>query len=322
MSRRAGVTRYRDAMTRRFRFGVQVVSAASKAAWVAEARAAEELGYDVIVLPDHIGDQFAPLPALVSIADATERIRVGTFVLDNDFRNPLFLAQEAATVDLLTEGRFELGLGAGWLGRDYERLGLEFAGPRIRADRLIEAFSIIDPYLRGEDCSFKGDHYSVKNVEAAPRCVQNPRPPILIGAGGRRILSFAARYADIISVFFTSRPDGSGFELAEAKASVFDDKVAWIKKNAMGRATQPELNVLLQYLEVTPNRQAAAEEQAREFQTTSEEILALPFHLIGTMDQIAEDLLQRRDRFGISYLTVPHRYMQQFAPIIGRLRNT
>ena len=309
-------------MVKRFRFGIQISEADSKTDWVDQAQLAEELGYDVIVVPDHLGNQLAPFPALVSAAEATDTIRLGTFVINNDLRHPLLLAREAATVDLLTEGRLELGIGAGWLGQDYQRLGTTFDKPGVRLGRLKEAARILDLYFVGEPFSFEGKHYRVANVEPKPRPVQRPRPPVLIGGGGEQILSFAAQEADIVSVFIRSMPDGSGFDVTEMTAAAYQQKTDLVRRVAREAGRDPELNVLLQYFEVTNDRVPVAQEHAREYGTDSTDLLALPFELFGTMDQIVEDLDERRARFGISYITVFDKHMRAFAPIIERLAGT
>ncbi len=308
--------------TRPFRFAVQLAQAASHREWVAQVKLAERLGYSVCVMPDHVSNQLAPLPALVAAADATQRIRIGSLVLDNDFRHPLLLAHEAATVDLLSDGRLELGIGAGWLGRDYERLGIPFAPPRTRLERLRESIQIIESYFAGETFSFEGAHCTAHGVEPGPRWVQQPRPPILIAGGGRRLLRFAARHADIISVFPQSLPGGSGFEVAETSPAAFDAKVALIHSAAGERAAEVELNVLLQDLTLTKNRRSVAVEHAEELGISGEEVLESPLELIGTIEQVVDDLLSRRERYRISYLTIPDRYMQAFAPIVERLSGT
>jgi probable F420-dependent oxidoreductase len=309
-------------MRRSFRFGLQLAEALSKQDWVRQVHQAEDLGYDIVVLPDHVGDQLSPFAALVSAGEASEKLRLGTFVLDNDFRHPLLLAQEAATVDLLTEGRLELGLGAGWMGQDYERLRMEFASPGERLGRLKETVEIIDLYFTGEPFSFEGRHYEVGEHKPSPVPTQDPRPPLLIGGGGQQILEFAAKKADIVSVFLTSHPDGSGFDSEELRAETHDRKIAQVLAAAGERADSLELNVLLQYFEITNDRAGVASEHAEELGTDRDDLLALPFELIGTLDQIVEDLLTRRERFGISYITVFDKYMEEFAPVIERLRDS
>jgi probable F420-dependent oxidoreductase len=306
-------------MTRRFRFAIQLRNAPSKANWAQQAREAEQLGYDVIVLPDHVSDQLSPFPALVSAAEATKNIRLGTFVIDNDFRHPLLLVQEAATVDLLTEGRLELGIGAGWMGQDYTRLGMKFDPPKVRLQRPKEAVTIVDRFFDGQVFSFDGRHYRVQDAQAYPASVRKPRPLLLVGGGGPQLLEFAARQADIVSVFLRSLRDGSGFDLAELRAAPYQQKADHVRRVAAIAGRNPELNVLLQYFEITADRYAVAEEHARELGTDPDDLLALPFELIGTIDQIVEDLVERRERLGISYITVFDKYMHDFARVIERV---
>lgn len=279
-----------------------------------DARRAEELGYDVVCIPDHVGTQLAPFPALAAAAAATDRIRVGTLVLDNDFRHPLVTAHEAATLHILSAGRLELGLGAGWLRRDYDRLGIDFAPPRVRVERLEEAVEIVTRYFRGDPFSFAGRHY---DVEAEPlRLPSGVAPPsLLIGGGGPRVLALAGRHADVASVFFTAKREGSGFEGMRAEA--FRRKIDLLRASAGGRADEVELNALVQAFEVTDDRDAAVERWAKELDATPEDLLSLPFALVGTVDEIVEDLERHRETYGISYFTV--RDADAFAPVVGRL---
>jgi probable F420-dependent oxidoreductase len=181
-------------VTRAFRFGVQLWTAPSRSAWRDKVKNAEGLGYDVIVVADHLGEGVAPLQALTAAADASTKLRLGTLVLDNDFRHPVVMAREAAALDVLSEGRFELGLGAGWLGRDYERSGLPFDPPGVRVERLEESVEIVTRALAGESVSFSGRHYEVSGFEVHPRPIQSP-VPLMLGAGGRRMLRLAAEHA-------------------------------------------------------------------------------------------------------------------------------
>src|ERR1700719_2164953 len=183
-----------------FRFGVNVRSAESRAEWQAKARKIEALGYQILNLPDHLTDLVSPLPALVSAAEATTTIRVGTNVLNNDLRHPVLVAREAAAVDLLTDGRFELGLGAGSIQSEYDQVGLDFDRGAVRVDRLTEAVTVIKGLLRGEQVTFAGQHYRVTGHTIAPLPVQKPHPPMLIGGNGTRLLTLAAREADIVGL--------------------------------------------------------------------------------------------------------------------------
>lgn len=302
-------------MRRPFRFAVQFHSAATSERWIADARRAEELGYDVVCIPDHVGTQLAPFAALTAVAAATSRIGVGTFVLDNDFRHPLLTAHEAATVHLLSDGRLELGLGAGWLRRDYERLGVEFAPPSMRVDRLAEAVEIVRRYFEGRAFSFDGSHYSVSDAEPLQLPANLGRPRLLIGGGGRRVLDLAARSADVASVFLTAKPEGSAFE--DMRVETYRRKIEWLRASA--RAGEIEVNVLLQAFEVTAERRAAVERWAGEFETTPEDFRALPFGLVGTVDEIVDDLRRHRETYGLSYVTARVEDLETFAPIVERL---
>src|SRR5437867_2123293 len=181
-----------------FRFGVILRSAASRADWAEKARKVEALGYAVLTVPDHLANLVAPMPALASAAEATTRLRIGTMVLNNDFRHPVLVAREAATLDLLSDGRLELGLGAGHMRSEYEEAGLRFDPGRVRVERLAESVRIVKALLDGKPTTLEGDHYRVSAHRVFPRPVQRPRPPILIGGHGRRLLSLAAREAEIV----------------------------------------------------------------------------------------------------------------------------
>ena len=299
-----------------FRFGVQLAEASSRAEWIDKARTAEALGYGVVTVPDHVGELLSPLPAVVSIAEATETSRVGALVLDNDFRHPLLMAQEAATVQLLTDGRFDLGVGAGWMIQDYEHLGIEFDPAGVRVERLGETLEILDLYFKGEPFSYDGRHYRV--TEPEPLKLPGDRPRLVVGGGGRRVLELAALHADVASVFLKSLPDGSGFKLGDSPADTYRAQVDLVLE-ACERDEPPEINVLLQSADATNDRMKVAAKLAAEWETTTDEFLRLPFGLIGTPEQMTEDLLERRERLGISYVTVFEKDMQTLAPVIERL---
>jgi probable F420-dependent oxidoreductase len=299
-----------------FRFGVQCARAASADEWAEKARHAEALGYDAFVLPDHVGKQLAPFPAMLAAAQATERIKVGVLVLDNDFRHPLLLAHEAASLQVLTGGRLELGIGAGWNGRDYTALGIPFEVPGVRFTKLREAIEIVDRYLDGERFSWSGEHYRVTDVEPL---AMPTRPPLLIAGGGPRMLRLAAERADIVGIFITSKKDGSGFEEAELKPEIFEEKCRRVWRIAHDAGRAPELNMLVQHVEITEDRAGVAEKRAPEYGCDAEALLRLPFELIGTVDEIVDDLEERRRRYGISYITVYEPYMDAMGLIIERL---
>ncbi|RJL26474.1 TIGR03621 family F420-dependent LLM class oxidoreductase [Bailinhaonella thermotolerans] len=198
---------------RRLRFGALVRGAGSAREWAEKARRLEGAGFATLLISDHLaGARFAPMPALVAAANATSRLRVGTLVLGNDFRNPVLLAKEAATVDLLSDGRLELGLGSGWQREDYEYSGVAQEPPGVRVDRLAEAIAVIKGVWSGRPFTYDGEHYRVRDAEVGPVPAQRPHPPLLIGGGGRRVLSLAASEADIVNVMIKTRPDGSGMD--------------------------------------------------------------------------------------------------------------
>jgi probable F420-dependent oxidoreductase len=304
-----------------FRFGVNVWRATSRAEWVDKARKLEGLGYSALTVPDHLADLFAPLPALVSAAEATTHLRVGTNVLNNDLRHPVLVAREAATVDLLTDGRFQLGLGAGHMQSEYDQAGLHFDAGGTRVERLTEAVTIIKGLLTGEQVTFAGRHYRVTGHQIYPLPVQRPHPPVLIGGNGRQLLTLAAQEADIVGLTgFTLRRGGTEPDFSGWKAAGIDERLQLIREAAGNRYDRLELNALVQRVVVTENRRHAAEELARRWtQLSPEEILQSPYVLLGTVDQMVEDLQERRERLGISYYVIFEPYMDAFAPVVARL---
>lgn len=271
-------------------------------------------------MPDHLGEsRFAIGPGLVLAAEAAPALRVGSFVYDNDFRNPVFLAQEVATIDQLTSGRFEFGLGAGWQLSDYEQAGLSFDPGAVRVARMEESLQLILRLLSEKSVTFQGAHYRVQDAEGFS-CAQRPHPPVLVGGGGRRLLSFAAHHADIISILPRSRPDGQGFDVTDASASAFDHKLRWVREAAGTRFGNLEFNVLLQAVILTDDRAAVAAMLADQFKAPVAELLESPLILVGTLDQMADDLEARRARYGVSYVTVFDRDMEAIAPVIERLQ--
>lgn len=306
-----------------FRFGVSVRHGRSRAEWMEKARKVEALGYATLTVPDHLTDLVAPMPALISAAEATKTLRIGTNVLNNDLRHPVLVAREAATVDLLTDGRFELGLGAGSLKSEYDEAGFPFDPGATRVERLAESVAIIKRLLNGEQVSFAGRHYRVTGHRIAPPPTQKPHPPILIGGNGRRLLSLAAREADIVGFSgLTFRNGGAAPpDLSAWRVSGVDERVQFVRQAAgEARFTRLELNALVQQVVVTDVRRQAAEElSSRWTQLTPDEILQTPYVLIGTIDQMVEDLQRYRARWGISYYVVHEPYMEAFAPVVARL---
>ena len=305
----------------KFRFGVNVGPSRSRAEWVEKARKLEDLGYATLNVPDHLTELFAPMPALISAAEATKNLRVGTNVLNNDFRHPVLVAREAATVDLLTEGRLQFGLGAGHMQSEYDQAGLGFDAGGTRVERLAEAVTIIKGLLNGQQVTFAGRHYRVTDHRIFPLPVQQPHPPVLVGGNGSRLLSLAAREADIVGFSgITFRRGGAEPDISGWRVAKVDKRVQLVREVAGNRYTQLELNPLIQRVVVTDNRRQAAEELAHRWtQLSPEEILESPYLLIGTMDQMVEDLEARRQRWGYSYYVIFEPYVDVFAPVVVRL---
>ena len=309
-----------------FRFGVSIWRVHSRADLVEKARNVEALGYATLTLPDHLTDRIAPVPALALAAEATKQLRVGTNVLNNDLRHPVLVAREAAAVDLLTDGRFELGLGAGSIQSEYDQVGLDFDRGAVRVDRLTEAVTVIKGLLRGEQVTFAGQHYRVTGHTIAPLPVQKPHPPMLIGGNGNRLLTLAAREADIVGLSgVTFRAGGAAPpDLSGWRVSGIDERIRLVREAAgEERFARIELNGLVQPVVVTDDRYRAAEElTARWSQLDAEEILQSPYVLIGTVEQMIEDLQARRERWGISYFVIHEPYLDAFAPVVARIAGT
>jgi probable F420-dependent oxidoreductase len=309
---------------RPFRFGVNARTPAPAPAWFALARRLEELGYATLNLPDHLTDRPAPLAALAAAAAATTRLRVGTLVLNNDFRHPVLLAREAATLDWLSDGRFELGLGAGYVKAEYDEAGLRFERGGTRVERLAEAVTIITRLLAGETVTFTGRHYTVAKHTIFPRPVQQPRPPLLIGGNGPRLLTLAASAADIVGLTgVTFTQGGTGRALSGFTAAGVDERIAIVRGAAGARFARLELSALLQRVVVTRDRRGAAAELTRRWSELSvDEVLESPFVLLGSVDEIVAQLVARRQRWGISYYVVFDDVIDAFAPIVDRLTGT
>jgi probable F420-dependent oxidoreductase len=306
--------------TRPFRFGVQASVASNRSAWVELARRVEAQGYSTLTMPDHFSDQLAPVPALMSAADATESLRIGALVWDNDYKHPVVLGKELATIDLLSDGRLEIGLGAGWMATDYEQAGIDYDPPGIRIDRFVEALEVLRALFGDGPCHFAGKHYTIKGLDGLPKPVQRPSPPILIGGGGKRMLGIAARHADIVGINGTLAAGAVDAEaLQTMTAEAVDQKVGWVRQAAGPRMDEIEMSIRSFFVQVTNDRGSAADVLSRGLGFEPDAVLATPFALIGTTDQIIDDLLSRRDRWGFSYVLVGAADVDDFAPVVAEL---
>jgi probable F420-dependent oxidoreductase len=305
---------------RRLRFAVQLLGAPDGPGWASLARRAEESGFDVVSLPDHLGEQFAPLPALTAAACATARIRLSMFVLANDMRHPGVLAKEVATLDVLSGGRVELGLGAGWDQAEYATLGIPFDRPSVRIARLEEAVQAIRALLAGEDVSVHGDHYQLQGLSVRPRPVQPGGVPIVLGGGGRKMLSLAGRLGDIVSVAAENngRTDPSVLGPGIRRA-VVEDQIGWVREAAGARFDRIELNLRVRMAAIGVDREAQARIGAEGMDCSADDLLGSPFCLLGSVDEVAAQLLRTRDELGISYFTISQRSMEEMAPVVARV---
>jgi len=303
-----------------FRFGVQLSTAASGKEWRDLARQIESLGYSSLLLPDHLGDQLAPMVALTSAAEATTSLRVGTLVLDNDFRHPLVLAKEAATLDLLSEGRLELGIGAGWMVTDYDESGIAYDPPGVRVSRLSEAVDILRALWVDGKCDYEGTHYRLSGAQGLPRPHSPAGPALVIGGGSPKVLDLAARKADIVGVNPNLRAGVIGPGIAaEVLASRYDEKVSWVRAAAGDRWGEFEMQCLCFIVQVGTDRDEAVRNIAPMFGLPEEDAGSVPIALVGTVDQICETIQERRERWGFNYWVVHQLEMEAFAGVVEAL---
>ena len=319
--------------TRPFRFAIQSFSAQSAGEWRDRARKTESLGYSALHLADHIlgpGDAIAPtghpiqelaaVPAMAMAAEATETLRIGCRVFCIDYRLPAVLAKETATLDLLSEGRLELGLGAGWLANEYEAIGIDFDPPTERIDRLAEVVHLIKAHANGEPLDLDGRSVKIHGYAGVPAPVQQPHPPIMIGGGSRRVLQLAAREAQVLSFNLNNRSGTLGPEgFRSGTADETRKKVGWVAEAAGDRFDSLELEIGAYLVHIGRGADAACEGIAKAFGLEASDMKAHPHALFGSVDEICDELVRRRDEFGIHYVTVGHEAIDTFAPVVQRL---
>ena len=308
---------------RPFRFGVQASNASTAQEWAELAKRVEGAGFDVLTMPDHFTQQLAPVPALMAAMDATTTLRTGALVFDNDYKHPVVLAKELATMDLLSDGRTEIGLGAGWMISDYEQAGIPYDSPKVRIDRFVEGLRIIKGVMNDGPFSFSGEHYTITNYEGFPKPIQKPCPPILIGGGGKRVLTLAAREADIIGINGTLTAGVVGPEaLATMTAESVDEKVAIVAQAAKdaGRLADIEMNISTFFVKVTNDREKTVDGISSMFGVEKDMIESSPFALIGSVDYCIEELIARREKWGFSYTIVGGENVDECEPIVAALR--
>jgi len=304
---------------RPFRFGIQLSNASSGAEWAELARKAEGLGYDTLFMPDHFGDQLAPVPALMAAADATTDLKVGALVFDNDYKHPVVLAKELATIDVLSGGRLIVGLGAGWMASDYEQSGIPMDAAGVRVTRMEEGIAVVKGCFAEGPFSFEGEHYTIAGYDGLPKPLQTP-PPLLIGGGAKRVLSIAAREAQIVGInpsIHSGHVDAAAAQNGAADET--DKKIAWVREAAGDRYADLEINILQFAGIVTDDRKGTAEMMAPLFGLPPEELETYPHACIGTVDEICESLEMRRERWDASYFVFQGDTMEPLAPVVAKL---
>lgn len=315
---------------RRFRFGVHTSAAPDGDTWAANARHYEDLGFSTLLLRDHFDDQLAPIAAMAAAAAATTTLRVACLVFDNDYRHPLVLAKEMATIDVLSGGRLDLGIGAGWMAPDYEQSGMPFDQPGTRVSRMFESVAVMKRLFAEGPFDFDGKHYTITAHNGLPKPVQRPHPPIMIGAGGERLLRFAAREADIIGLNPVRRSnlEWEDQNVVDATAEATDRKLGWIRDAAGARFDDLELSIVAPFVVITDDRVGLAESIAGGLDagdgvdTGSDAVLSSPYVLLGTVDEIVETLRERRDRWQLSYYVCNDDSIETMAPIVDQLHGT
>jgi probable F420-dependent oxidoreductase len=318
---------------RPFRFSVQAFHATSLAEWTDTARQAEDLGYATLFTTDHyfgpgtISEQsghrpvdVAPIAASMAAAAVTTTLRVGCRVFCVDYHHPVVLAKELATLDMLSGGRLEVGVGAGWVALEYEGLGIPMDRPGVRIERVKQVVEVMKQHWGGEDLDIEMSLVHASGFAGRPLPVQKPHPPILIGGGSPKILRLAGAAADIVSINFNNAAGKLGASsVASSAAEATAQKLGWIQEGAGTRFDEIELEIGAYFISIQENYAAAADAMAQRFGIPTPDLLDHPHALIGTVDAVCERLERLRELFGISYISVAQRNMAEFAPVVARL---
>lgn len=312
---------------RPFTFHAAVQGIFDGPALAATARRAESMGYTSLVVPDHLIPQLSPVPTMTAIAAATITLRVGTFVFNNDLRHPAVLAQDLASIDVLSGGRLDIAIGAGWRREEYDAIGLGFDPIGVRVARLTESVAVLKGCFADGPFSFAGEHYRILDYDAEPRPVQRPHPPLMIGGGGRRTLSLAAREADVVGL----APRTAGAQRVDPRSITWaatQEKIEWVREEAGDRFDDLTFNVYPSAwpVTVTDDPRAAARDAISDLRArtgidvTEDEVLASPHLFIGSIDGIASKFQALREELGINSIMVGD--MDELAPVVERLAGT
>jgi probable F420-dependent oxidoreductase len=310
---------------RKFRFGVITPKVGSGKELTEQARKAEALGYSSFFVPDHFIDHdLAPTVGLAHVAAVTDTLRIGPLVLGNDYKHPVVLAREMATLDLLSDGRLELGIGAGWMTADYEKAGIPLDRPGVRIARLAESIAILKGLFAPGPFSFDGEHYQITDLDGMPKPVQGANLPFLIGGGGRKILGLAAREAKIVGINANLRSgEGESRDAAQSLVpAATDRKLAWLREAAGTGFDDLEIQSLLGFVHVTDDASGIVKAIAGSFGVSEDDAVLAPATLVGSVESVIELLERRRERWQMSYIVVPIEATETLAPVVARLAGT
>jgi probable F420-dependent oxidoreductase len=304
---------------RKIRFATQTGGAPSAEEWLARAKRIEAMGYDTLAMPDHmIGGAWAAMPALAALAPITTKLRLGTLVMDNDFRNPVVFAREVSVLDVISGGRFELGMGAGWLDRDYQGTGIPFDRGRVRVARLAEAVTLMKRLFTEEQVDFAGKFYTVTKAECRPKVVQQPYPPLMIAGGGPEILALAGREADIVAIV-PAGITGSG-KLANDAVTLetMKTQMKLVRDAAGKRASDIEYSMFLDCV-ITDDREQKIAEMAETAKADPAIIRGSAYRGIGTLDEITAHIRKLQAEVGITYFCLRGPDVEKLGPVVAEL---
>lgn len=323
-------------MVKSFRFASRGVEVEPANALRNRVRRAEALGYYAYLMSDHVAGPgpamaatghppagLACIPTMMLLAEASSTIRIGTRVIGIDYHIPVTLARDLATLDLLSGGRLEVGLGAGWIAAEYDAIGIPFDPAPVRIERLDEAITLLKALFQPGEVSHHGKYFHAHGFEGAPQPTQRPYPPIAVGGGAKKILQLAARQADIVCFNYDNRSGQLGADgVQRTTDDLMSQRVGWVREAAGDRFAALELEVGINKVAVTDEPRAAAEQYGAQVGLTVDQVLTHPHVLIGTVDSIVEELLRRREAYGISYISIHDRFAVDFAPVVDRLAGT
>lgn len=285
--------------------------------WADSVREVESLGYSTMFVPDHFDEGIGPITAMATAVAITTTLKVGSLVFDCDYRHPAVLARELATIDLLSGGRLEVGLGAGWKQLDYDRAGIPMDPPKVRVDRMIEHVTIIKALFADEPVTFCGEHYTITDLDGTPKPHRAGGPPIILAGGAKRVLSFAARTADIVGINASIHSGAIDTAAAhDAMPSSIDQKASWVRAAAGERFDDLEINAWLSVAEIVDDTMGFAEMMSGLFEAPAQDVLDSPLTLIGSVSEVIERLHARRERWGYSYTVIPGDKVRDFAPVV------